>query len=516
MAMPAERVSSQNQLRLRQLFTNREFRLSNLYWIQNEQGDRVKFVMNEVQRYLDNYLWWLNLILKSRQHGITTWALIQALDIAIFTPNSRCGIVAHTREDAEKFFRHKIMYALDKLPDWVHDLVPVVRRDMNGSLEFANGSSIEVSVSHRGGTFQFLHISEYGPMCAMYPERANEVKAGALNTVHKGGIVTIESTAKGREGDFFDRCKRAMALNQRLLSGKTNLTRMDYRFFFFAWFDDPKNCLDSPIHINEEYDKYFNHLQDVNGIKLRPEQKYWYIKKDEDQGDKMKQEHPSTPEEAFEASNEACYYAKQMSVMRRQGRICRIPIIQSEPVNTFWDLGRNDSNAIWLHQHIGQEHRFIAYYQNSGPGIGHYAKWLIDFAQKHEIVYGMHYLPHDAGVIELTRSDNKTRAEVLHDLGIKPQIIVDRIENLQEGIDMVRQVFPGCWIDEDRCQQGIEALDKYQKRWNNQVQAFQDEPLKNDARNGADAFRQFAQGYFADREPPKRRSKRRPGSWKTR
>ena len=71
----------------------------------------------------------------------------------------------------------------------------------------SNNSSIRVGTSLRSGTLQYLHISEYGKLCAQFPEKAREVRTGALNTVQAGQVVFIESTAEGQEGHFFDLCE---------------------------------------------------------------------------------------------------------------------------------------------------------------------------------------------------------------------------------------------------------------------------------------------------------------------
>ena len=45
-------------------------------------------------------------------------------------------------------------------------------------MEFGNGSSIIVGVSLRSGTLNFIHISEYGKICAQSLEKAKEVTIG--------------------------------------------------------------------------------------------------------------------------------------------------------------------------------------------------------------------------------------------------------------------------------------------------------------------------------------------------
>jgi hypothetical protein len=79
--------------------------------------------------------------------------------------------------------------------------------DTAQQLELSNNSIIRVATSHRSGTLQLLHVSEYGKMCAQFPEKAREVRTGVFNAVETGGTVFIESTAEGQEGDFYDKCQ---------------------------------------------------------------------------------------------------------------------------------------------------------------------------------------------------------------------------------------------------------------------------------------------------------------------
>ena len=57
---------------------------------------------------------------------------------------------------------------------------------------------------HRSGTLRYLHISEYGWTCAKHPDKAREVRIGALNTLQHGQVAFVESTAEGQEGHFYE------------------------------------------------------------------------------------------------------------------------------------------------------------------------------------------------------------------------------------------------------------------------------------------------------------------------
>lgn len=509
--------------RLKELLRSREWRLSHLYWIEDKFGKTVRFKPNRVQRRFIERWHNRNLVLKSRQHGMTTLGSLLALDTALFRSNTSCGIVMHQQSEAEKIFRNKILFAYDRLPDWLRDLRYLKRRDMNGEIELSNGSRITVSLSHRGGTLQFLWVSEYGPMCGLTPQRANEVKTGALNTLAPGCLVTVESTSFGRVGDYYTMADRSMRLRRMVEAGTATLTSMDYQFHFFPWFEDPVNELDPDgVPIPPELAEYFQKLEVEGGIKLSARQRAWYAKKSEEQDEDMRQEHPSTPAEAFEVAVKGAYYAKQLMQAEKQGRICDLPVIPGVPVNTFWDIGMNDTTSIWFHQQIGPWHHFIDYYENSGEQAAHYARVLRDRGYH----YGKHYLPHDGVNTEWGGSGNQTRLKVLEGLGVKPTVLVPRIENLGDGIDMVRQAFARARFDRTRCGEdkpgsgrgGLPALQSYQKKWNETTSAYHDYPLHNWASNGADAFRQWAQGFplngVNDASANERRRQRRRG-WKS-
>ncbi len=489
--------------RIKTLAKSRRWRLNNLYRIQDKGGNDVRFTLNPIQAALDDAMWHRNCILKSRQHGITTLACIRSLDTAIFRPNTACGIVAHTKDDADRFFRGKIQYAYELLPEWLRSLVTIKRFDGDGEMVLSNGSRIVVGVSLRSGTYQRLHVSELGKMDETDPRRAAEVVGGAMNTVAPDGMVTVESTARVATGEFHALVQRAQRDDRLVRAGTSKLTMLDYKFFFLPWMEDNTAVLHEPVVLAPELIEYFEKIEAESGTKLSDPQKWWYSKKREEQRDQMFLEFPSTPEEAFWVSSEGAYFAKLIALAEQDGRITNLPHIPGLPVNTFWDIGRNDANSIWFHQQVGPWHHFIDYFEASGEGAAFYARILQEKAAKLGYVYGKHYLPHDAEVADWSIGENKTRAQVLGDLGVKPQMVVPRIEVVTDGIEMVRQVLPRCRFDRVRCGEtspgsgrgGLPALRQYRKAFNERAQVYSNQPYHDWSSNGADAFRQFAQGY---------------------
>lgn len=467
------------------------WRLSNLYYILDEEGRKIEFRPNEEQIDFYQNQWYLNVILKARQLGFTTFIDLMALDACIFNENYAAGIIAHHKDDAKKIFRKKIKYGYDHLPDGLKAAVPIVK-DTDSELVFRHGSEISVGTSMRSGTLQFLHVSEFGKICCKYPDKAEEIVTGAFNAVHAGQRIYVESTAEGRSGQFYEICKKSQ---DKKKSG-TKLNVLDFKFHFYPWWKKISYTIDGEgISITQEQREYFRKLQEEQGITLTEGQRAWYAAKEAAMGDKMLREFPSYPEEAFHQALVGSYYGSTLSKMRQQSRIRKVPFTSGFPVNTFWDLGRNDCTAIWMHQFVAGEHRFIRYFEDSGCGLEHYVRYLNEWALSEGCLFGTYYLPHDA--MNKNLEHNQSRVDRLVELGVPYSKIevVPRISNIDDGIEMVRAILPACWIDEENCAKGLICLEEYQKQWDERNGVFRNAPLHNHASNGADAFRQFAQGY---------------------
>jgi hypothetical protein len=191
---------------------------------------------------------------------------------------------------------------------------------------------------------------------------------------------------------------------------------------------------------------------------------------------------------SFEAAIQGAYYAKEMKEATEDGRITRVPYDRAASVITAWDLGIGDSTAIWFAQFVGQEIRIIDYYENSGVGLDHYAKVLLD----KEYHYEQHILPHDVQVKEL--GTGKSRLETLDALGIRNIQIAPKLA-VEDGIQAARTMIPKCWFDADNCTRGIEALRQYRRDFDEKLKTWRGRPLHDWTSHGADAFRYLAVGY---------------------
>lgn len=456
------------------------WRINNLYHIVNKQGSKVLFKLNWAQETLYQDMWYCNVILKARQLGMSTFICLLFLDRCLFNSNVSAGIIAHTLEDAQQLFR-RVKFSYDSLPSELKSMI-TADNDTAQMLKFSNGSSLRVGTSLRSSTFQYLHISEFGKICAKYPDKAQEIITGSLNTVAPGQYVFIESTAEGRDGYFYDICKQA----QDDRKSSKNLSQLDFKFHFFPWYKEPSYRIGSVSTITPDVQKYFDYLLN-QGVELDDQQKWWYAAREFTQKDEMKREYPSTPEEAWEVTNEGLYYSKQMNLARLENRVGFVPYDDQIPVYTAWDLGYNDSTAIWFFQVHGKEIRLIDYEEGSGESLVY---WLGVIKSK-GYVYEKHIAPHDIMVHEYT--SGMTRQASARKMGVN-LLPAQRVEIIP-GIDIVRSILSRCWFDEKKCAKGIKALENYKKEWDERLCCWRSQPLHNWASHGSDAFRTMATGF---------------------
>ncbi len=485
-------------------YQDKWWRLNHLYYFIDDQGKERLFKANKAQQDLWNNRHYFNLILKARQLGFTTFIQLWMLDEAVFVPNTQCGMIAHRLDDAVKILRTKARYAYERLPDWVKAMASLTK-DNETELAFSNGSFINVGISLRSGTYNLVHISEYGKICAKFPEKAREIQTGALNTLAPGSMCFIESTAEGASGQFYDLCQEALA-KARI---GVKLSKLDFRLHFFPWMDDPKYQLPTEgVVISATDQAMFAKLEGELGRTITPEQRAWYVKKKESQADDMMREFPSEPAEAFRAATEGQYFAKHILAAEAEGRVASFPANPERPVYTFWDLGIGDRTCIWFVQYGENERRyFFDFYENEGYGLGHYVRILQEKGFQHRIYYAAHIAPHDANARGPSADiDPTTWVTLAAECGLE-LTVMKRIADMQIGINECRRVLPLCYFDQANCKEGVRALRSYTKRWDEGRGAWSNEPYHNWASHAVKAFEGHA--FFS---PYSRTGRKSPGA----
>lgn len=186
---------------------------------------------------------------------------------------------------------------------------------------------------------------------------------------------------------------------------------------------------------------------------------------------------------SFSAAMIGSVYGALLTKARQENRIGRVPHDPSLKVDTFWDIGVNDATAIWFTQNNPAGVRLIDYYEARGHGVDHYA----DLLKTKPYSYGHHIGPHDIGNKDWGITKGRSRADIAAELGINfdfaPKL------SLEDGINAVRLFLPRCFIDAEKCERGLTALEHYHYNYDDRISDFKREPVHDWSSHAADSLR---------------------------
>jgi hypothetical protein len=457
------------------------WRLNNLYTVVNKEGHLVPFIMNEAQLivYAKRYRHGRQLILKSRQRGISTYYLVDYFDDAVHIPHFTVGMQAQGREESATLLERvkRLWEHLD--PNYkMHALGGLERiADSTTKQAFSNDSTIYIRTSFRSATLHDLHVSEFGKTAHKYPEKAAEIISGSLEACapRKGNNICIESTAEG-EDQFKVMWDEACSIPDEQRSPE------DFVPIFLSWTDDPDCTNDVYQPATEAEEKYFQ----MHGI-TDQRKKNFYIAKKRRLGPRITKEYPTTAEEAFQAALELAFYANYYYHIVERGGIVEGLYEPSLPVYAAVDLGISQTDlftVIYL-QELGDDLRIIGEDYGSDEAIPYYC----DLMRRREWEVDTVYLPHDANVRSL--NDKKTRKTAFIEEGFRVSVV--KRSGLMDGIDRVRQYLPVTQIDKS-CTMVQKMMLNYVKEWDEKLQLAKTTPKHNFWSHMADALRTGVMG----------------------
>ena len=186
------------------------FLAAELLKIRDRSGKIVPFKPNRAQREFEQRRGKANIVLKSRQMGISTWVAGRFFVKTITSPGTLTLQVAHTQEAAEGIFRivHRF---LDWLPECLRDGALRTSRASARQIVFPSlDSEYRVETAGdanagRGLTIHNLHCSEV----ARWPGAAAETLQGLRAALPPQGELVLESTPNGAEGCFWEEWNNA-------------------------------------------------------------------------------------------------------------------------------------------------------------------------------------------------------------------------------------------------------------------------------------------------------------------
>jgi phage terminase large subunit len=208
---------------------------------------------------------------------------------------------------------------------------------------------------------------------------------------------------------------------------------------------------------------------------------------------------------------EGAVFGAEMRQAMEQGRIGRVPVDRTRPVDTFWDLGFGDLTAIWFAQMLPTgEVRLVDYEEDAGKPIDHYVMRL----QRRPYVYGTDWLPFDSTdtIIhnKLAGGDrSKSIEQIMRGMGRKVRIAAKMHKHTV--INAARTMLPSCYFDLEKCADGISALRRY--HWPPATESGQEArvPVHDAASHGASAFETLS---ISIKLPPTPDDKQVPTHWR--
>ncbi len=466
------------------------WRLQNLYKIKTEdEGRPLPFqpraeqleVLTSLAERPDEPLY----IIKSRRLGMSTAIGLMLADCAAFNNGFQGSLVDQTQADAERKMSEIIRYGLMSMP------VPLVER-----MEFPkrNDGELQVRVSgqgmedvsrifagknSRGGTNNFLWISEWGPISATDPGRSREIRTGALPSARRGRRVIETTWYGGKGGDLWE-------LVKPILQHDPNA---EGRVLFFPWHGDPA-CVRTTGQVDGELEHYFRELADRIGRTFSQEQKKWYAAKKLEQGIFVKREYPSTLDEAMTAPIEGAIYGDLITRLQAQGAIRPSAVDGSALIHTFWDLGSPVNTVVWYVQLVSSEIRVVDIDINLDLTLTERVAQMIGKGY----LFGHHYLPHDGAA---TPTSGRSVHMELEAAGLRNVRIIPRTTDIWIGINRLRQLMPRMTFRLPACERGVEALANYHTRRESSSGLAQDMPVHDWSSHAADALRMFAEADAA-------------------
>ncbi len=462
-----------------------KWRINNLYRIIDRNSSSIKFQLNPVQENVLENMHERNLILKARQLGMSTFAVIYLLDQVLFTENLHAGIVSYSLEHAQHIFKRIIGHALDTLPKEIKTMAGITQRSAR-EITFNNGSSLRVDTTLRGGSYPLVLISEFGKTCARNPQKAEEVITGTLQAVPRNGTVIIESTGEGNEGFF------AEMVIDAARRGNDDLTSLDYKLFFYNWLEESSYQLEEEVKYDYTLSDYFEKIEKEIGKKITNHQRYWYAKQAAILGDKVKQEFPSTVSEAFLTSTDAYYFAEAVNRAYSSNR-CLYSVLYDAllPVYVSMDIGLNDLTVMIFFQLAHGEVRIIDYYEDKNKDVPFYAKYLL---QDKKYLYHTIFLPHDStkrDALDINNSYERDFRRLF--TGTNTNFHVLKRMDKQLSISHAKIMIDRCVFNVNRVKPLLDQMAKYRKTWNEGLGRYLEDPYHNISSNYADAFQYATQ-----------------------
>lgn len=269
----------------------------------NEGIKKLEF--NRVQKYLNDSFedqlkrkgWVRKIIVKGRQQTCSTLITGRFFHKAQMNAGTDVYIMSHETKSTKGLFGKIDLYnetVRRDHPLLSHGTVVENRTE----IEFTNKSTYSVGTAGEGNTGRSLTSRLFHGSEAAYWENADDIIAGALQTVLLGAgtEIILESTANGINW-FYNKCVEARA----------GIGVYELIFIPWVWTDEYRLAIEPGTTFlrTPEESKVADTISNVHGWVIDDEQLNWRRAKVSELGERLfKQEYPNTFEEAFQYSGQ--------------------------------------------------------------------------------------------------------------------------------------------------------------------------------------------------------------------
>jgi hypothetical protein len=269
--------------------------IERLFYIQNKEGQKVPFILNKAQRFLDEHDNAFDktrlIIAKARQKGFSSVIIGKFAVRCLGKEGTHAVIMSHEAQATQRLL-DRAQFCFKHM----RGAKPNYGRNSRNELYFPKLESTYyigtagARAFGRGDWITDLHCSEYA-----WWEDPLRHSAGLFQAVPLNGRIYIESTGNGQDNDFYYMWKHA--------------DEIGYERLFYPWYADSEYEID-PLSADgvwrPDLPRYNAYLLDVrHRHNLSDRKMAWYelkLKEMHENLPMMQQEYPTTPEECFQAT----------------------------------------------------------------------------------------------------------------------------------------------------------------------------------------------------------------------
>jgi hypothetical protein len=187
---------------------------------------------------------------------------------------------------------------------------------------------------------------------------------------------------------------------------------------------------------------------------------------------------------SFDAPIPGAIYSACVNKARGEGRVSRdVMHYAGLPVYTAFDIGAPVNTKCWIFQTRLDKIVFLEC-MTGDENCATPAAWVKRLKDKTGYVYGGHFLPHDGAVVWL-----KSMQEAgMNGIVALPPDESTALQSMWGNINQAVTAFPQCYFRLPDCNEGIEALEAYHSKQENDGHTLRNVPIHNWASHASTAF----------------------------